>query len=222
MSIRAAATAGILLAAPDVASAHPHAYVVYGATLRFDNAQRIAAIEMLWLFDEMYSAYASDGLDTNGDGRIDPEELAPLAAENLAQLAEWSYFTYLKSDGRRIPLGPAGAHASRLEQGRIEMRFTLPLAEPVDPRGTRVTFSSFDPTFYIDVTPLERDGFATAGAAPPDCRAVPGPDPAAGGGPRYVPDATARQLDIGPEDDVDASIGARFARWIAVDCGSSR
>ena len=217
-AVPAALLLGIVLSAAP-AAAHPHAYIEYAATLRFDDGQRIAALEVSWIFDEMYSAYAVDGLDADRNGRIDPAELAPLASENLAMLAEWGYFTYLKLDGRRIVLGPPGPHASLFQDGRIAMRFSLPLAEPVDPRRGRVAFAGFDPTFYIDMTPLPGTPFTFAGTAPPDCRIELGPDPATGD--RFVPDATANELDQGPGGDVEASLGARFARWAVVACGTA-
>lgn len=220
--LRRAGAAGCLLLAaafPGPAAAHPHAYLEYGVTLRFDAAKRIAALDVIWLMDEMYSAYATDGLDVDRDGRIEPDELAPLARENLNTLREWGYFTYVKHDGRRIPLGPAEGGGSRMDGGRIEMRFTLPLGEPLDPRRGQVTFSSFDPTFYIDVTPLRGHPFALEGEGGRGCRVDLGPDPASTA--RYVPDAAVQALDIGPGDDVDRSVGARFAPWAAVTCGAA-
>ena len=61
----------------------------------FDDKGRIAAIRHHWLFDEEFSAYALQGLDTNRDGKYSAEELKPLAKENVESLKDYDYFTFL-------------------------------------------------------------------------------------------------------------------------------
>lgn len=208
------AMAALLAAASGPAAAHPHVRIDAAPTLHFDTAGRLAGVGMRWTFDEFYTAFALDGLDADGDGAYGPEELAPLAEENLAALAEWGYFTYLKLDGALAPLGPVRSHRSDHAGDRLSLAFLLPLEEPVDPRSVRISLASFDPTFYIDVVaqePVRLDG------SPPDgCAAVvEAPPPVEE---RSIADAQVEALDIGPEDDVEGTVGVRFASWITVSC----
>ena len=59
--------------------AHPHVQVQASASLLFSGTGQVIGIEHHWQFDEAYSAFAVQGLDTNKDGTISREELAGLA-----------------------------------------------------------------------------------------------------------------------------------------------
>ena len=48
-----------------------------------------------WRFDEGFSAYALQGLDTDRDGKYSADELAPLARENVELLKDFDFFTSL-------------------------------------------------------------------------------------------------------------------------------
>ena len=50
------------------ALAHPHVFVDARLEVRFDADGRVAALRHVWRFDDAFSAFASQGLDTNGDG----------------------------------------------------------------------------------------------------------------------------------------------------------
>lgn len=77
------------------ARAHPHVWVSVETTVIYDK-QTVTALRQRWLFDELYSAMAAQGLDTNGDGVLDRSELAELAKVNMEGLKEFDYFTFAK------------------------------------------------------------------------------------------------------------------------------
>ncbi len=58
----------VLAFAPAAALAHPHEWVDVASEVLFDAHGRIAAIRHHWRFDEAFSAFALQGLDSNGDG----------------------------------------------------------------------------------------------------------------------------------------------------------
>ena len=80
---------------PAVVRAHPHVWVDAAAEIVYDDRGRIAAIRHHWRFDEGFSAYALQGLDTDRDGKYSAEELAPLAKENVESLKDFDFFTSL-------------------------------------------------------------------------------------------------------------------------------
>ena len=61
-----------------------------------------------WVFDEMYSSFATQGLAKPGE-LVKREIFAPLAQENAGGLAEIGYFTTLKLDGKAAEFGPVDA-----------------------------------------------------------------------------------------------------------------
>lgn len=162
----------LVLALPAGAAAHPHVWIEARNEVVFDAEQRVAALRVFWRFDEFYSLFAVEGLDGNGDGRVDPAELQPLADLNVTSLQPYDYFTEVLGDGETLAFGAARGQESHYENGILSLTFEIPLAEPVDPRRVQVRFRSFDPTFYIAIEPAPQNAARLAGRAPDACRIV--------------------------------------------------
>lgn len=155
----------VVLTAP--AAAHPHVWVESRSVLLFDGAGTLAGVRHQWTFDEYFSAYATQGMDTDGDGRLSREELQPLAEVNVESLHEFDFFTFVGGDsGARFekPVDYWLDHDGTL----LTLHFTLPLAEAVDLRGGALTLEVFDPTFFVDFS-LAGDGAAETADAPATC-----------------------------------------------------
>ena len=50
------------------------------------DSKEILGFRHKWTFDEMYTSFAVEGLDANGDGLYSEEELKPLAKTNVEAL----------------------------------------------------------------------------------------------------------------------------------------
>ena len=79
---RWAAATCFLLASSIGASAHPHVWVVVKSEVLFGANGKITGIRHAWTFDDMYSAFATQGLGSDGKPPT-PEQLAPLAKVNV-------------------------------------------------------------------------------------------------------------------------------------------
>ena len=90
----AAVLIGLVAIAPLPALAHPHIFVDAKAAITFNDAGEVVSIHNSWVFDEAYSAWSIQGLDTNGDGKVTREELQPLADDNMNGLADYEYYTF--------------------------------------------------------------------------------------------------------------------------------
>ncbi|WP_208988162.1 MULTISPECIES: DUF1007 family protein [unclassified Pseudovibrio] len=75
-------------------AAHPHMFVQARAELVFDDDGYLTHIRHKWLFDDLYTAYAVQGLDLNQNGFFEKDELAELAEINIQGLREYGYFTF--------------------------------------------------------------------------------------------------------------------------------
>ncbi|QUS55326.1 DUF1007 family protein [Pseudovibrio brasiliensis] len=75
-------------------AAHPHMFVQARAELVFDDDGYLTHIRHRWLFDDLYTAYAVQGLDANQNGFFEKDELAELAKINIQGLGEYGYFTF--------------------------------------------------------------------------------------------------------------------------------
>lgn len=149
MRIRALLALLVALFAPALAAAHPHVWVDTASEMLFDEEGRIAAIRHHWRFDEAFSAYALQGLDVDRDGKYSREELEPLARENVESLSEYGFFTVLTAGGEPAAFAEPTRYHLDLDEGRLTLHFTMPLAEPRVPRG-KVVLEIFDPEFYVD------------------------------------------------------------------------
>lgn len=152
---------------PGTAAAHPHVWVSARAQVIFNAQGEIEAIRHAWTFDEMYSAFVTDGQGKDGQ-LLTKEELAPLAKTNVESLAEFDYFTYAKAASQKIEFGtPGGYSLEQLGDKRIVLRFTLPLKTPAS--ATKAfSFQVYDPTYYVAFE-MESNDPPSAAGAPQGC-----------------------------------------------------
>lgn len=88
------------------AMAHPHVWVSTQSRVIFENGA-LTGLRFTWLFDEMYTANATEGLDTNNDGNFDAAELAELTKVNIEGLKEFDYFTAVTMGGEPLKFADA-------------------------------------------------------------------------------------------------------------------
>src|SRR5688572_365562 len=82
-SIRTLCVGAALLAMSGKADAHPHVWVMVETEIQTDGAKNVTGFRHKWTFDEFYSSFATQGLDVNGDGQFQPEELKELTEVNI-------------------------------------------------------------------------------------------------------------------------------------------
>jgi ABC-type uncharacterized transport system substrate-binding protein len=140
--------AALVATASDAALAHPHVAVDAASEIVFDGQGRIEAIRHHWRFDEAFSSFASQGLDTDGDGTLSREELQPLAQVNVESLSEYAFFTFLSAGEYEAGFGAPVDYWLEQADGRLLLHFTLPLARPLGPKGA-LTLEVYDPEYFV-------------------------------------------------------------------------
>jgi ABC-type uncharacterized transport system substrate-binding protein len=151
------------------AFAHPHVWITAHEAVVFDAKGQVAAIRNSWVFDEMYSAFATQGLGK--DGQLPTkEDLAPLAKTNVESLEEFEYFTHAKAGGHKVEFGkPIDFSLEERPDKLVVLTFTLPLKEPA-PVGRAFSFQVYDPTYFVAFSLEEKEPISLA-AAPQGCSA---------------------------------------------------
>lgn len=193
--------------------AHPHAWIDMRTAMVFDEQGRVTALRVDWLFDEIYSLYSTEELDDDGDGRPDDERMHEFVAGAIDRLEEYGYFSVVKVDEQQAGYGSVTEFDGSLQGDRLLMRFTLPLAEAVDPRTASFSYAVYDPTFYIQILHQQVDPIALEGAAPAGCRSDLRP-------PEPNEEMVAFAASLDQTQSGGDGLGAYFAEWVSLSCNA--
>src|SRR5450631_3839701 len=137
----------LTVAAP--ASAHPHVWVTMKSELIYAPDGTLTGVRHAWTFDDMFSTFATQGLESKEKGKFTREELAPLAKVNIESLKEYDYFTYATADGVKVPLiDPLPDYWLDYNDDVLTLNFTLPFKPPVKAKELKIDI--YDATIFVD------------------------------------------------------------------------
>ena len=166
----AALAAGVLMA-PDRAAAHPHVWISVVAELLYGPDGSITGVRQVWTFDEMFSTFATHGLEQKTQGTFSREELGPLAQTYMDGLKDFGYFTFVRLDGERQNEAFSGPMDYFIDydpkQPAITLNFTLPLKIAAPAQSFEVLI--YDPQLYFYLSFARFDPVHLIGA-PAQCR----------------------------------------------------
>ena len=207
-----AAAAGLVLAAA-AASAHPHVWVTMHSELVYAPDGTVTGVRHAWTFDDMFSVFATQGLDSKKKGEFTREELAPLAEVNVTSLKEYDFFTYAKANGKPLEFNepPAGYYLEFNPKDTVlTLHFTLPLKAPL--KAKDLTLEVYDREFFVDFSFAEKDPAKLVGA-PAQCKVTVRR-------PEEMNAALSQQLSqLGADQrDPTLTIGSEYANKIVVKC----
>jgi ABC-type uncharacterized transport system substrate-binding protein len=160
--------AGLALWSAGPAMAHPHVQVVARAEIIYAPDGKVTAIRHTWAFDEAYSVYAVQGLDTNKDGIWSREELAELAKVNVESLSEFGFFTVAKANGKAQEFSAPVDYALAFDKKILTLTFTLPLKAPS--LATRTFGLELnDPSWFVSFELAQGEDAVMLKGAPAGC-----------------------------------------------------
>lgn len=210
-----AATATLLLAG--AAEAHPHIFIDAKATIVFNDSGELTAIHNRWTFDEAFSVWQIQGLDTNSNGVTSSEEMQELADENLKGLAEYGFYTSVGDATNTVPFAAMGDAKFVFANNRSTLTFGITPQTPFR-ISDKLEIAVADPEYYVAIT-FAGPGDITLENAPAGCGVHMEP-------PRELsPDLQSRLFDL-PADvtklpaDLEAAVrGSQGA--IVIDCAGA-
>jgi ABC-type uncharacterized transport system substrate-binding protein len=167
--LSSAALAAPLLLSAEAALAHPHVWITMRSDVVFNDKAEVTGIAVEWTFDDGYTQMALDGLDANGDGVYSQSELEPLTQENLKSLKDYNYFIVPRADGKVVTMTDPAEYGQIYSNGKLALHFTIPLANPVDPRKVEFLYKIYDPEFFIALDYVEEDPVGVIGEIPKGC-----------------------------------------------------
>jgi ABC-type uncharacterized transport system substrate-binding protein len=191
------------------AQAHPHVWITSTSELIYAPDGSITGVRHAWTFDDMFSTYALQGIETKKKGVYSREELEPLAQTNVESLKEFAYFTFAKADGKKEKFQEPVDYFLEYRDTLLTLHFTLPLKTPLKPK--QLVLDVFDPSFFIDFKLADKDPVRLVGA-PAACQ-MKFQRPNDGS-------ASAQKLNEQTfmNGGDNSNFGAMFANKITVDC----
>lgn len=199
--------------APDKSAAHPHVWVTVETEVEVSDTKDITGFRHRWTFDEFYTAFAVQGLDTDGDGKYSREELEPLAKVNMDSLREFEFFTFAKLSGEAVALKEPVNYWLEFKDSLLTLHFTLPLNAPVkEAQAKNFSFAVYDPVFYVAFSFADKTPVRLAGRAALPCQPL-------------VADRAGRMEiplggTFGEGFDPSENIGQSFSQTVTLSCPS--
>ncbi|HHA0035690.1 TPA: DUF1007 family protein [Yersinia enterocolitica] len=193
-----------------IAEAHPHSFIDMDATF-VSEKQTLVGIKMVWTMDEITSA---DLLYDAENAKSDSEIWKKLAAEVMANVLGPHYFTDIYRDGKPVKYKnlPTEYHLSRKGHQAV-LEFVLPLAEPQPLAGKPFIISTYDPTYFVDMTYADNKVVRLSAEMAKSCKLTlftPNPNASL--------QAYALSLDKSDSPGEDMELGKQFAQRITVQC----
>ena len=190
------------------AQAHPHVWITASSELVYAPDGSVTGVRHAWTFDDMFSSYALQGIESRSKGVYSREELMPLAQTNVESLKEFAYFTFARADGKKEKFIEPVDYFLEYKDDALTLHFTLPLKTPVKPK--ELALEVFDPSFFIDFKLADKDPVRLVGA-PADCQMkFQRPNDGAAGA-QKIDEQTFLNGD-------NSNYGAMFANKITVAC----
>lgn len=157
IAVLALLVASTLLATSTRASAHPHIWIDANAEMIFEK-DKLTAIKMHWIFDDLFSMTLIDEFDKNYDTRFFGDENTTLHDNAFVALADVSWLTHVRQNETLLPFSETrDFKADITDDRRVTYDFTLVLNEPLDPVKDTISISVYDAEYYIDVAFLQVD-----------------------------------------------------------------
>lgn len=202
-----------MLAIPvGAAQAHPHVWIVARSELIYAPDGTITGIRHAWTFDDMFSTYALQGIESKTKGVYTRDELKPLAQTNVESLKEYAFFTFAKAGStgsqKKEKFNDPIDYYLEYKDAALTLHFTLPFKAPV--KTPALALEVFDPSYFIDFQLNEKDPVTLVGA-PASCKLTV----------QRPTDGSAQAQKLNEDTFLNgdnSNYGAMFANKITVDC----
>lgn len=166
---------------------------------------------MVWTMDEITSA---DLLYDAGNAAADSGVWKKLAAEVMARVMAQHYFTEVYREGKplRYMSLPSEYQLSR-SGAKAVLEFVIPLAEPAPLAGKSLVFSTYDPSYFVDMTYQDDRALHLPADAAARCELslfTPAPNSSL--------QAYALSLDKADAPPETMDLGQQFAQKVTLQC----
>lgn len=193
--------------------AHPHVFAEANLEMLSNDMGGLQEIRHVWRFDEFFSASVLIDFDTNGNLKLDPEELEEIGQVVHKSLAEFGYYTELVVDGQSVSMAPPETIIADYVDDQLLMFFAMSPAHPLKLEGT-ISVGVFDPTFYASIDFINDTDLKFTGPHVNQCnKSVVRPDPD-----EVLTQNQGSLTDAFYDDQENNDISKLFATRLEVSC----
>lgn len=153
--------------------AHPHIFIDGSVQLIFNAQGQIVSLRQSWIFDELFAAYALQGLTRSKSGDVAKDELDKITKEWMTALAdpESHFFTEAMQASTKFSFGSVKDAATTWDPkaGQLTLSFELPFASPITPGKQAVEVDIYDSSYFVSFAYKGSSSYRLEGA-PRSCR----------------------------------------------------
>ncbi|MDO9024494.1 DUF1007 family protein [Zwartia sp.] len=136
-----------------LAWAHPHIWIDGNVELVFDRQGQAVGVRQSWLFDELFSTYALQGMPRDKAGQVPAQELEKITGEWMKALGEPDshFFTKMSLGGKALSYGaPQQAQTTwDPKTSQLVLSFALPFEQPVNVGAKGFEVDIQDPSYFV-------------------------------------------------------------------------
>lgn len=193
-----------------IANGHPHSFIDLNSSLVTEK-QTLTGIKMTWFMDEFTS---SELLHDAALAKNSPTVWKSMADEIMENTVAQHYFTEMHSGGLSVEFSRKPQNYSLARYGnKAVLSFVLLLEKPVSLVSNTITISTFEQSYYVDMSYVTDDAFSLPKDIAARCKVsiqMPKPDSSLL--------AYAKSLDKGDVPEEDMALGSKFAQTVIITC----
>jgi len=197
-----------------VVQCHPHSWVTLKSDFILNNQSDLTEIRQRWRFDHFYSSITIAEIK-NEFGDRNKKGFHIRAKQITKNLKQYNFFSRLiiNDNNKKLPK-PKNAYLNILEEDGLqilELEMHFEFSVPIKIENKKVSWSVYDPTYYISMLYEDLTEFVVIGGNATECSKE-----------LFIPEPSeetinyARSLDQGQKGT--AGLGDSFAEQILLNC----
>ncbi|MEQ8745414.1 DUF1007 family protein [Pyruvatibacter sp.] len=210
-----AAALTVILAPGGPAKSHPHVWIDMTVSSIFNEDGELTGLRHIWAFDEFYTVFQLEDFGVSDGTSPSDSQLAGYASDLLTNIAEYGYLMRVEGKDGRLELKGHSESARLRPDNRLEITFTVDAPAPIDLTDWPVSYSVFDPQYFIEMLHEKDTGVLMTGSPPSTCTSdLQRPNPTFE---MISLAASLDRLETGPD-----TLGAMFAETVVIDCRAEK
>jgi ABC-type uncharacterized transport system substrate-binding protein len=153
---------------------HPHVRISVEVVIVIEEGA-VQRLKHRWTFDEAFRRSNFEEYDTNRNGILEPDELAPFQKLSIETLKRFDSFTFVWSGAEKVPLAEPVLATFDMQVAKPVYAFDVTLSKAAPVTGAGVTLDIYDPTYFsaFDIPSAQaisieaRDSVCAASIVPP-------------------------------------------------------